>query len=347
MEQKKFISIVCPVFNEAKYIDSFIHSILLQNYGFKNLEVLFMDGMSTDGTRQILIKHCLKYPFLRMLDNPKRTVPNAMNIGILQSKGEYIIRLDAHCLYPENYFSKLISYAEELDADNVGGICMTDVKIRNSKSLAICEVLSNRFGVGDSKFRIGAENVMEVDTVAFGCFKKSVFERFGYYDERLNRNQDIELNKRIQRGGGKIFLVPDIKCTYFARETFNGLIKNNFQNGFWNILTLYYTNTFKSLSYRHFVPLIFILSIIVPCILFPVYPLLALISLISFLTYLFVMFTNSILLSVNKNLSFFNLLTSFIFLHFSYGFGSLAAFLKLPFLKNNIPVRSHVFKKSL
>jgi GT2 family glycosyltransferase len=259
-----------------------------------------------------------------------------MNLGIRESTGDYIIRLDAHCFYPFNYFSKLIEYAERLNSDNVGGICMTDVKIKNQKSLAIKEVLGNKFGVGNSTFRTGTSMITEVDTVPFGCFRKDVFERFGLYDERLVRNQDIELNKRILRGGGRIYLVPEIQCTYFARETFGSLMKNNFLNGLWNILTVYYTKNINSLSLRHFIPLLFVFSLIIPPLLGFVYSPLLLLGCASLLMYILLMLLISIYLSTSKKLSIHYLFLSFFFLHFSYGLGSLVAILKIPFFKSNL-----------
>lgn len=241
------LSVICPIYNEAKYIDVCIQSILLQDYPKEDLEVLFVDGMSKDGTRDIVCGYSKQYPFIRLLDNEKRIVPIAMNIGIKASKGDVVMRLDAHAQYPPNYFSVLTKALKALDADNVGATCRTDVLNKTPKSLAIREVLSNRFGVGNSTFRLGVDKVLEVDTVPFGCWKREVFNKYGFYDERLIRNQDIELNKRIVRGGGHIYIVPDTYCVYLARETFKGLVKNNFGNGKWNILTC----SVQRCIYRH------------------------------------------------------------------------------------------------
>ena len=267
------LSVICPIYNEAKYIDVCIQSVLLQDYPKEQLEVLFVDGMSKDGTRDIVNGYSKKYPFIRLLDNEKRIVPVAMNIGIRASKGNVIIRLDAHAQYPPNYFSVLVEKLKLLDADNVGVACRTDVLNKTPKTLAIREVLSNKLGVGNSTFRLGINKVMEVDTVPFGCWKRDVFDKYGFYDERLIRNQDIELNKRIVRGGGHIFIVPDTYCTYLARETFWGLAKNNFGNGKWNILTVFYTKQLNSLSIRHFIPLLFLLSLFLPLLFALFYPL--------------------------------------------------------------------------
>ena len=228
------LSVICPIYNEVKYIDVCIQSILLQDYPKEHLEVLFVDGMSQDGTRDIVGNYSKQYPFIHLLDNEKRIVPMAMNIGIKASKGDVIMRLDAHAQYPPNYFSVLTKALRFLAADNVGAACRTDVLNKTPKTLAIREVLSNRFGVGNSTFRLGVDKVLEVDTVPFGCWKRDVFDKYGVYDERLIRNQDIELNKRIVRGGGRIYIVPDTYCVYLARETFKELAKNNFGNGKWN-----------------------------------------------------------------------------------------------------------------
>lgn len=264
------LSVICPVYNEVKYIDVCIRSILLQDYSQKNLEVLFVDGLSSDGTRDIIKRYSVEYPFIKLLDNPHRIVPFAMNIGIESAVGNIIMRLDAHALYPSNYFSTLVSELNRLGADNVGATCRTDVLNKTSKTLAIREVLSNKFGVGNSSFRLGVSKIMEVDTVPFGCWKRNVFEKYGYYDVRLIRNQDIELNKRIIRGGGHIYIVSDTYCTYLARETFGSISHNNYLNGKWNVLTVYYTGQFDSLSIRHFIPLLFVLSLLIP-ILYPIF----------------------------------------------------------------------------
>ena len=130
----------------------------------------------------------------------------------------------------------------------MGTVCKTDVLNKTPKTLAIREVLGNKFGVGNSTFRTGITEEQDVDTVPFGCWRREVFEKYGLYDVRLVRNQDIELNKRIKRGGGKIYILPDTYCTYLARETWSALAKNNYGNGKWNILTVWYTKMFSSLS---------------------------------------------------------------------------------------------------
>lgn len=318
------ISVICPIYNEEKYIGKCIESIMQQDYPKEDMEVLFVDGMSTDKTRSIISEYLPRCPYLRVVDNPHRIVPYAMNKGIEESKGDVIIRIDAHTSYERNYFSVLVSRLYELDADDVGAVCKTDVLNKTPKTLAIREVLSNKFGVGNSVFRTGVDKVMEVDTVPFGCWRREVFDKYGLYDTRLVRNQDIELSKRILRGGGKIFIVPDTFCTYYARETYRALSRNNYQNGKWNILTVYYTKQFNSLSLRHFVPMVFVLSLILPLLSSIIWLPLIWIAVASLSAYLLALTAICIKLSVNKRLNIIFLLCSFFVLHLSYGCGSLA-----------------------
>jgi glycosyltransferase involved in cell wall biosynthesis len=322
----KKISVIIPIYNEEKYIAKCLDSIIKSDYDKDKMEVLLVDGGSSDKTVEIIKEYQKKYPFFKLLHNQKKIVPVAMNIGIKNAKGEYIIRLDAHSMYPKDYFKKLIYYHRKLDADNVGGIVITEVKNKNNISNAIKNVLSDKLGVG-SAFRSGVKEIKEVDTVPFGCYKKEIFDKVGLYDERLVRNQDIELNKRIKKAGGKIYLIPDIKCTYFARETYKDLAKNNFNNGLWNILTAYYTNSLSSLSFRHFVPLIFVLSLIVAF-------LLGFFNKIFFYIFLFILLSYLTIISlrsfqIKKDTTFFHQFLAFLVLHFSYGIGSLVGIFKV------------------
>lgn len=327
------LSVICPIYNEEKYIAKCIDSILAQDYPREELEVIFADGMSTDRTREIVAEYTAKYPFIKLIDNPKRIVPPALNAAIAASHGDIIMRLDAHASYQPNYFSAIAAALDRYGADNAGSVCKTDVLNKTTKALAIREVLSHPLGVGNSAFRTGIDGVREVDTVPFGCWRRSVFTRFGKYDERLVRNQDIELNKRIKAGGGKIVIIPDTYCTYYARETFSKLAKNNYGNGKWNILTVYYTHQLKSLSLRHFIPLIFVLSLLLPAIAGFFWHPLWWLGVVSLVAYSLAVSLISTKIAIKKHLNFIYLIASFFVLHLSYGWGSLMGLLKLPFTK--------------
>lgn len=254
------ITVVCPIYNEERYIASCAESILRQDYPHSNMEILFIDGISTDKTREILREYTSEYPIMRTLDNPKRTVPYAMNIGIKAAKGDIIIRLDAHARYPDNYFSTLVNKLHSLKADNVGAVCRTLPSEDTPKCKAIAAAMSSTFGMGDSHFRIGARKTMEVDTVPFGCYKKNVFEKIGYYDEELIRNQDDELNGRLKKHGGKIYLIPELVIDYFARNTIRKTGKMFYQYGLYKPLVN--KKIGMPATIRQFIPPLFVLELI-------------------------------------------------------------------------------------
>jgi glycosyltransferase involved in cell wall biosynthesis len=319
------ISIICPTYNEEKYISKCLESINNQDYHDESIEILIIDAMSDDNTRKIIETYMKKLKNIKIFENHNKAVPFAMNIGIKNSKGDIIIRIDAHAYYPENYISTLVKYLKELNADNVGSICKTEVLNKTKKAIAIKEILQSKLGVGNSQFRLGTNKIIAVDTVPFGCWRKEIFKKYGLFNEKLIRNQDIELNKRILRNGGKIFLIPDTYCIYYARENIKDLIRNNYQNGKWNILTAYFTKDVTSLSLRHYIPMIFILSLILPLILTPIQKNIIYIPNIILLLYFLIVFSESISISIKKRVNLMYLILGFISLHFSYGIGSISS----------------------
>ncbi len=255
------LSVICPIYNEEKYIARCIESVMQQDYPKDDLEVLFVDGMSKDRTREIIASYLPQCPYLRVLDNPQQIVPPAMNIGIREAKGDIIIRLDAHAFFPVNYFSELVKNLVELKADNVGGVCRTLPVNDTVVCKSVANVLSSSFGMGNSHFRVGAKEVMEVDTVPFGCFHRDLFERIGYFDEELIRNQDDEFNGRIIKNGGKIFLLPQLVIDYFARDTIGKVYKMFYQYGLFKPLVN--KKLGSPATIRQFFPLVFVLGLIV------------------------------------------------------------------------------------
>ncbi|MGM9704485.1 MAG: glycosyltransferase family 2 protein [Prevotella sp.] len=329
------VSVICPTYNEERFIEKCIESILAQDFPKEELEIIFADGMSNDNTSAIISRYASSYPFIRLIDNPRRIVPPALNAAIREAHGDIIIRIDAHAFFPSNYISSLVDALNEYDADNVGAVCRTEILHLNAKTKAIKEVLSHPLGVGNSTFRTGITQAQEVDTVPFGCWRREVFNKYGLFDERLTRNQDIEFNKRIKRNGGRIMIVPTTYSIYYARETFRKLAKNNYGNGKWNILTVWYTKQFDSLSIRHFIPLIFVLSLILPTIASVLWLPAITLAIASLLCYLLAVTSISVRIASQKKLNPFYLIATFLVLHFSYGWGSLSGILALPFTKTD------------
>ena len=322
------LSVICPIYNEEKYIAKCIDSILAQDYPKDDLEVIFVDGMSSDRTREIVAEYSAKYPFIRLIDNPDRIVPPAMNIGIKVSVGDIIVRLDAHAVFPQNYLSELVKNLHELDADNVGGVCRTLPINDTPVCRSIAYVLSSSFGMGNSHFRIGADTIKEVDTVPFGCFKRELFERVGYFDEELTRNQDDEFNGRIIKNGGKIFLLPDLVIDYFARDTVAKVYKMFYQYGLFKPLVN--KKLGQPATIRQFFPLLFVLGLILG-------PLTFLISsafIWLYLGVLLVYLTLAAVFSSKESRSLKEVLIKiwvYFVVHFAYGWGYINGIIKLIF----------------
>lgn len=321
---RKRVSVVMPVFNEENYIGDCIESLLRQTYPMDDMEWFFVDGGSTDKTREIIEEYVEKVPdLIRLLDNPNKTVPYAMNIGITASQGEYIVRLDAHAEYQEDYIEKCVYYLDHTDADNVGGLAETRGK--GVVGGAIARMLSSKFGVGNSRFRIGGRSGY-VDTVPFGAFRREVFQKYGLYNEKLTRNQDNEMNYRIRKNGGKIYLSTDIKLAYYCRDTIKGIADMAVKNGRWNVITMKLCP--GTMGVRHFVPLVFFLSLILMTILSFLWKVMAILFAVELGLYLL----SNLIFSAKaaRNITDFALLLIlFPIFHLSYGWGSLMGIFEL------------------
>lgn len=260
MRIKPFISIICPTLNEEHYISSCIKSILLQDYSINDMEVLFIDGLSTDNTCSIINSFSKLHPFIKLLTNPFKFVPNGLNIGILSSRGDVIIRIDAHSTYPSNYISTLVYHLFTLKADNVGGIWNTLPANESLLCKAIAIGVCHPFGIGNSLHKVGVKKIIETDTVPFGCFHKNIFQRIGYFDEELIRNQDDEFNGRIIKNGGKIYLIPNLVIDYYTRNSISKMSKMFYQYGFYKPLVNKKLGSIATL--RQIFPFLFVLGLI-------------------------------------------------------------------------------------
>lgn len=322
------VTIVVPCYNEEKHITECFNSIIAQDYPKDKLEVLVIDGESLDKTREIVKEYTKKYPFIKLLDNPKKIQTFATNIGLKNAKGDAIIRMDAHAKYLKDYIPKSVYWLKKSGADCVGGRLITKPGANTLIAKTIALILSHSFGVGNTYFRIGSKEPRIVDTVPFGCYKKEVFDKIGLFNQELDRTDDIEFNLRLKRAGGKIVLIPDIISYYYARSTLKDLANQNFGNGFWVI----YSNKFAKMPFclRHLVPFFFVLSLIGSLILFPFYnPFIYFFCFIIGL-YLIASIFFSFKISLKNGLKYFPfLILSFATLHFSYGFGSLWGAVKL------------------
>lgn len=226
------VSVVIPCQNESRFIGPCLDSVLAGDYPTALMEILVVDGRSTDATRDIVREYVAQHPNIRLLHNPRLSAPAALNIGITSASGEVIVRLDAHTTYSRNYISECVETLMATGASNVGGIIRTLPSRDTWIAIAIAHAMSHPFGVGWSLFRIHVRTMREADTVPFGCFRRSLVQEIGGYNEEMARNEDFELNQRIQDHGGRIVLNREIVSSYYARGTLREFWRHTFDNGY-------------------------------------------------------------------------------------------------------------------
>ena len=331
---KPVLSVVIPCLNEVRYIEGCVGSLLSNGFSPDRMEILVVDGGSTDGTISVLERLSLQFPQVKVLNNPLRITPRSLNMGVMAAQGEFTLISSAHAAFSSGYIQTLMDIMNEKpDALGVGGMMHTEVKNSTPVSESIRTVLMHPIGVGNAKFRTGVKALVAVDTVPFGLYRSSLLKATGGYDERLIRNHDMELSKRLCRQGGSIYLSPNATCTYFAREDYMAMAKNNYNNGKWNLKTVWLTKTFSSLSLRHFIPLLFLMSWTIPMGLALLFgrPYWTLPSLAIITVYALVLLAVSWRARNGKN-RVLQTLIAFILLHLFYGLGSFMGLLSIPFM---------------
>ena len=325
-----FVSVIVPCRNEVEYISMFLESVVNIEYPRDRLEVLVIDGMSTDGTREILNRYQKEFNFVRILDNTLRFTPQALNLGIKTARGEIVIRMDVHACYQKDYIQKCVKYLMECDADNVGGTIITSASKNTLTAKGIACALSSIFGAGRSYFRIGSKRPRYVDTVFGGCYRRELFEAVGLFNENLKRCQDIEFNLRLKRRGYKTLLIPEIKAFYFPSSNLSNFIKHKFVDGIWALKSFCYTNAMP-VTIRSLLPLMFVIVLGSLLILGTIKSLFFNLFLILITIYLFInlIFSFDIALKHRNIRLLISNFVSFCALHFSYGLGSLTGLLCL------------------
>jgi glycosyltransferase involved in cell wall biosynthesis len=259
LPKKPSVSIVMPVRNEADFIERSLNAVLAQKYPSEAMEIIIADGLSTDATRSQIekLKSVSEIP-IRIVDNPERIAPSGLNRAIAKARGEIIVRVDGHCEIEPDYVANCVKYLQEGRAEGVGGPIETIGETLQARAIAVA--MSSTFGVGGSAFRTVNDREMYVDTVAFPGYKREIFEKVGFFNEELVRNQDDEFNYRLRKHGGRVLLAPDIRSRYFSRSGFKSLWRQYFQYGYWKIRVLQLHP--KQMSRRQFVPFAFVLAII-------------------------------------------------------------------------------------
>lgn len=279
------VSIIIPCRNEAAFIASCLDSVLGNDFPKEQLEILVVDGLSEDGTREILDGYARNNPFLEVLENPKRVTPVALNLGIKKARGAILMRMDAHARYDSHYIRECVRALGDYSADCVGGVWKIIPRSDSAFGRGVAQALAHPFGVGNAAYRYaGGGEPRWVDTVPYFCMRKWKFEEVGMFNERLargedmefhmrlsqvgmfnehlTRGQDMEFSLRLKRAGGRTLLLPNVASYYYARSDLRAYVKHNWDNGVWAILPFAYSDIVP-VAGRHLVPLAFMISVLV------------------------------------------------------------------------------------
>jgi succinoglycan biosynthesis protein ExoA len=339
---KPFLSVIIPCRNESRFLPQCLASVLASDYPADRMEILISDGASEDGTREFIealiaqrsANHDAR---IRLIDNPLRITPVGLNRAIDAAQGDVIARVDAHATVSPEYFSTCVEFLESCRADCVGGSMRTVPQEQGWFSQAIVAVLTHRFGVGNSFFRIGAAEPRQVDTVFGACWRRDVFDRVGRFHPQLARSQDMEFSLRLKAAGGKTWMVPSVETTYYARTKLGRFARHNFTNGMWAVLPFVYSDVVP-VSVRHMIPLAFVLALFAGALALPWTPML-LASVAG--PYVLANLTASVsLVYRERKPSLLRAPFIFFLLHASYGLGSIVGavracrILRLPVLRS-------------
>ncbi len=233
--EKPLVTVIIPIRNEERYLAACLESVLTNDYPLDRVEVLLMDGMSTDGSLEIAKSFVERFPNICLLDNPRIYQAAALNSGLREAKGEIILRMDAHSTYASNYISQCVRLLQTTEAQNVGGRLLAVGTGYISRAIGICT--TNPFGVGDAYYRFGTRPRW-VDTVFPGAWRKTTLDALGGWNEELGLGEDYEINYRLRKSGGKILLSPDVRCWYYGRTSLGALVRQYWRYGFRKVKVL-------------------------------------------------------------------------------------------------------------
>ncbi len=320
------VAIIIPTLNEERFIANCLDSVIAQTFPLEDMDIMVIDGGSSDSTCEIVSGYHKSYPNIRLLNNPGKIQSIAFNIGVENSSAPFVVRLDAHATYDKDYINICNELLAKKLYGNVGGVC--SILPQHSRIGSEVNAIINqlKFGIGGASFRIGAE-AGPVDTVPFGAFPREVINKIGGMREDLPRGEDNEYNSRIRKAGYTIYLDPRIKCTYFARPDLKSSCRQMYNNGF-SIGRLFHIDR-RAVGLRHIIPLLFVLSVVSSLLSAAFIPALWYIPMGILALYFIVAFIASADACSKFGRKFFFILPIYFFcIHISYGIGTLIGFFK-------------------
>jgi glycosyltransferase involved in cell wall biosynthesis len=310
------IAIIIPCKNEKGYISKCLDSVIAADYPEQLKQVFVCEGKSNDGTQEIIKEYCAKFSFIGLLINEYQTTPYALNLGIEKANADIIIILGAHAeIYPDYIKQCLECFIADSSIGCAGGIIENVYENKTARVISIA--MASSFGVGNAWFRTGGKSGY-VDTVAFGAYKKEVFNKVGLFDTDLTRNQDDEFNYRVIKSGFRIYFSEKIKSRYYVRSSFKKLFSQYFQYGFWKV---YVNRKHKTITtYRQLAPFFLIVYFLAGLIISLISPAALILYISGLLVYLFLILLFAAITS-KRFTHIFGVAVAFLILHISYGTG--------------------------
>jgi succinoglycan biosynthesis protein ExoA len=256
------VTVLIPCRNEERTIEQVLDALRAQTYPAERTEVIVADGGSTDGTREKIRSYAQSHPgwALRCVDNPGRSAPAGLNAGLREAGGEIILRMDAHAVPDPDYIERCMETLERTGCDGAGGVILIQPGGKGVIARAIAAAVASPFATGGVRYRAGGE-AGEVDTVPYAAFRRGVFRRVGFFNERVPVNEDYEFNYRVRAAGGRIWFSPEIRSRYIARGNLGALLRQYFFYGHQKAVMLSFHP--KSIRLRQLIPALFAPSLVV------------------------------------------------------------------------------------
>ena len=259
LRDRPLVSVVLPVRNEERHIEDVLKSLLLQETVNFDLEIIVVDGESSDATRAIVGRNASDDSRVRLVVNQQKTTPYAFNLGIQRANGEYVCIFGAHTVYPPNYIATCREELKHHGAVACSGIVLTRPGGKGVEPRLVAWALSHPFGTSSRSMRTRGAGFSDI--VPYAIFLKSALLEVGCYDTQLDRNQDLDLNHRLRARGHKLYVTDKTCCEYFVSSSLSSLARYAFKNGYWNIISM--RKNPGAMAVRHFVPSVFVAALFV------------------------------------------------------------------------------------
>ena len=257
-QDRPLVSVILAAFNEVSHIQKCMVSLLEQEASYFDLEILAVDGVSTDGTRECLEEMAAADPRVRVLVNEKRKAPFAFNLGLREARGEYVCIFGGHAVYNKDYISVCLSELVSRNAVACAGRVLTQASSSNLEARLIAQAIAHPFGSSQKSFRTQPEGF--ADALSYIVIRKKPLMDIGGYSEVLFRNQDNDVYQKLRAQGHRLFCTWKTECVYHPKETIRDLFVYAYRNGFWNVIS--FKENSASMAGRHFIPLLFVASLL-------------------------------------------------------------------------------------